>query len=110
MRLVLAALLLIIVTSFFHGVVADLLSFSAGAEERFYNLGIFGAAAMGGYGVILTVFGFVLSAERQEARIRLLPLFFMIVGTMMLFFYLFASSFNEPPREERLQPGDTITI
>jgi hypothetical protein len=27
-----------------------------------------------------------------------------------LFFYLLASSFNEPPRPERLHPGDTITI
>jgi len=110
MRLMLAALLLIILTSFFHGLVADVLSLSVAAEERFYNLGILGAAALGGYGVILTVFGFVLPADLYDVRIRLLPLFFMIVGAMMLFFYLFVSSFNAPVKEERLRPGETITI
>lgn len=110
MRLVLAALLLIILTSFFHGGVADLLALSMGAEQRFYSLGIFWAAAMGGYGAVLTVFGFVLPARQRDAGIRLLPLFLLIMGVMMLFFYLFVSSFNAPVKEERLRPGETITI
>ncbi|HEX9022674.1 MAG TPA: hypothetical protein VF799_02440 [Geobacteraceae bacterium] len=110
MRLVLAALLLIILTSFFHGGVADLLALSAGAEQRFYSLGIFWAAAVGGYGAVLTVFGFILPARQNDAGIRLLPLFLLIVGVMTLFFYLFVASFNGPGREERLRPGETITI
>ncbi len=110
MRLVLAALLLIILTSFYHGGVADLLALSMGAEQRFYNLGIFWAAAFGGYGAILTVFGFILPPRQHDAAIRLLPLFLLIVGVMLLFFYLFVASFNGPGREERLRPGETITI
>jgi len=110
MRLVLAALLLIVLTSFFHGGVADLLALSMGAEVRFYNLGIFWAAAIGGYGVVLTVFGFVLPARQRDAGIRLLPLFLAMAGVVLIFFYLLVASFNAPVKEERLRPGETITI
>ena len=110
MRLVLTALLLIILTSFFHSGVADLLALSMGAEQRFYSLGIFWAAVLGGYGVVLAVFGFVLSARQRDAGIRLLPLFLLIGGVVLLFFYLFAASFGTPVKEQRLRPGETITI
>lgn len=110
MRLILAALLLIILTSFFHERVADLLALSMGAEQRFYNLGIFWAAAIGGYGVVLAVFGFVLPARQRDAGVRLLPLFVVIGGVVLLFFYLFVTSFTAPNQEERLRPGETITI
>ena len=52
MRLVLAALLLIIVASFYLGYVGDLLSLSTMAESRFYQSAIFLAAALGGYGAV----------------------------------------------------------
>jgi hypothetical protein len=110
MRLVLTALLLIILTSFFHGGVADLLVLSMGAERQFYNLGIFWAAALGSYGVILSVFGFVLPARQRDATIRLLPLFLVMGGVVLLFFYLCVNSFTAPVKEERLHPGETITI
>lgn len=110
MRLVLAALLLIILTSFFHSGVADLLALSMDAEQRFYTMGIFWAAAIGGYGVVLAVFGFVLSARQRDAGVRLLPLFLLIGGVVLLFFYLFVTSFNAPVQEQRLRPGETITI
>jgi len=110
MRLVLAALLLIILTSFFHSGVADLLALSMDAEQRFYTMGIFWAAAIGGYGVVLSVFGFVLSARQRDAGVRLLPLFLLIGGVVLFFFYLFATSFTAPVQEQRLRPGETITI
>src|SRR5690242_20366034 len=94
MRLVLAALLLIILASFYHSWVADLLALSPGAEQRFYGLGIFWAAAIGGYGVVLIVFGFVLSGNLRDAGVRLLPVFLLIAVTILFFFYLLASSFN----------------
>ena len=67
MRLVLAALAVIIIASFYHENVADMLSLSFDAEMRFYRLGIFWAAAMGGYGVVLTAFGLVLPGTQREA-------------------------------------------
>lgn len=110
MRLVLAALLLIIVASFYHTEVSDLFAFSASAERRFYSLGIFWAAAMGGYGVVLAAFGLVLPANPRDAGIRLIPVMLIIAVFVMIFFYLFAAAFNSPFEERRLRPGDTITI
>lgn len=110
MRLVLAALLLIILASFYHGIVADLLNFSQNSEQRFYSLGIFWAAAMGGYGVVLTVFGFVLPATSRDVGVRIMPLFLMVFGLVALFFYLFVASFTAPAEQRLLQPGTSITI
>lgn len=110
LRLVLAALLLIILSSYFHAGIADLFSFSVNAEERFYSLGIILAAATGGYGAVLTVFGFVLSEDIRDASVRLMPAFLMIAMAFVLFFWLLVSSFNESSNPRHLRPGDTITI
>ena len=112
MRLVLAALVLIIIVSYYLGNVGDFLSLTTGSESRFYQIGIFLAAALGGYGVVLTAFGCALPADKRDAGARLLPVFLMISATVFLFFYLLAASFDAPqkPRQERLRPGETITI
>ena len=112
MRLVLAALVVIIIASFYHDRVAEILSLSFEAEARFYRLGIFLAAAMGGYGVVLAAFGLVLPGTRRDAGIRVMPAFLMIAAVVSLFFYLLSASFDAPPKppRERLRPGETITI
>jgi MFS-type transporter involved in bile tolerance (Atg22 family) len=112
MRLVLAALVLIIIASFYHDSVGETLSLSIEAEMRFYRLGIFWAAAMGGYGVVLAAFGLVLPGNLRDSGVRVMPAFFMIVAAVSLFFYLLAASFDAPanPPGERLRPGETITI
>jgi hypothetical protein len=112
MRLVLAALVLIIIASFYHDSVGEILSLSIDAEMHFYRLGIFWAAAMGGYGVVLAAFGLALPGTRRDSGVRVMPAFLMIVAVVSLFFYLLAASFDassKPPRE-RLRPGETITI
>jgi len=112
MRLVLAALVLILMVSFFHGAVAEALSLSIEAEMRFYRLGIFWAAAVGGYGVVLAIFGLVLTGNQKDFGVRVMPVFLMIVAAIALFFYLLAASLDESatPQRERLRPGETITI
>ena len=112
MRLVLAALAVILVVSFYHAEVAAVFSLSIEAEMRLYQTGIFCAAALGGYGVVLAVFGLVLPRNRNDAGVRVLPLFLMIVAAIWLFFYLLAASFDAPhdPSRHRLRPGETITI
>ena len=112
MRLVLAALVLILVASFYHDSVGDIMSLSFDAEMRFYRLGIFWAAAMGGYGVVLAAFGLVLPGNQRDSGVRVMPAFILIVAAVSLFFYLLAASFNAPPdpSRERLRPGETITI
>lgn len=111
MRLLLASLLLIILASFYHAGISDLFSFSPGAELRFYSLEMFVAAAIGGYGVVLAAFGLVLPAHHNDdAKIRIAPLFFLVLCVIAFFFYLFVRSFTSPVEEERIQPGTTITI
>ena len=110
MRILLAALLLIIVASFFHAGIADLLSLSMPAEQRFYRFGIFWGGAMGAYGVMLSTFGLILSATPRDDGVRILPLFLMILFGTIFFFYLFVVTLTAPFEERRLRPGSTITI
>jgi hypothetical protein len=112
MRLVLAALVLIIIASFYHDFVGETLSLSLEAEMRFYRLGIFWAAAMGGYGVVLAAFGLALPGTRRDSGVRVMPAFFMIVAAVAFFFYLLAAAIDAPsnPPRERLRPGETVTI
>ena len=112
MRLVMAALILIVIASFYHVQLSDLLSLSPSAESRVYRLGMFWAAAIGGYGVVVTVFGFLLSPIKNDVHIRILPIFIGISALILLFFYLLSSSIDSPERDEqrRVRPGETITI
>jgi len=112
MRLIMVALILIILASFYHLQLSELFSLSLSAESRLYRLGIFWAAAIGGYGVVLTTLGLMLSPLKNDIQISLLPLFLSISAIIFIFFYLFSSAIDAPPREEqrRLRPGETITI
>ena len=112
MRLVMAALILIVLASFYHVQLSDLFSLSPATESQVYRLGMFWAAAIGGYGVVVTVFGFVLSSLKNDSQVRLLPIFLCISAMIFLFFYLLSSSIDAPARDEqrRVRPGETITI
>jgi predicted permease len=112
MRLIIASLILIVLASFYHEQLSDLFSLLPAAESRFYRLGIFWAAAIGGYGVVVTVFGFVLSPDKKDAQIRLMPIVLVISAMIFIFFYLLSSSIKDPGRDEqrRIRPGETITI
>ena len=106
------ALILIVLASFYHVQLSDLFSLSPAAESRIYRLGMFWAAAIGGYGVVVAVFGFVLSPLKNDTEVRLLPIFLSISVMIFIFFYLLSSSINAPAVDEqrRLRPGETITI
>jgi hypothetical protein len=112
MRLVLAALIMIIVASFFHSRITDFFSLSASAEVRFYRNGMFWAAAIGGYGAVVTVLGFILSPRKNDTEVRLFPVFMGIATLIFLFFYLLSDAIDTPTGEELrpVRPGETITI
>jgi hypothetical protein len=110
LRLLLAALLLIILASFYHADLANLFSLSPGSEQRYFGLGMFAAAAMGGYAVVVAAFGLVLPANPRDVKVRVFPVFILLICTVALFFYLFVSSFSRPVEEQPLRPGSTITI
>ena len=112
MRLVLAALIMIIAASFFHSRITDLFSLSAVAGNSVYRNGRFWAAASGGYGAVVTVLGFILSPRKNDAEVRLFPVFMGIATLMFLFFYLLSDAMDSPARDEHrpVRPGETITI
>jgi NO-binding membrane sensor protein with MHYT domain len=112
MRLVMAALILIVLSSFYNVQLSEWFSLSLAAENKIYRLGIFMAAAIGGYGVIVTAFGLVMSPLKNDVPMRLLPIMFGIAVLVFLFFYLLSASIDAPARDEqrRLRPGETITI
>lgn len=106
----LASLVLIILVSFFLGELASLLSLSVSSAQELYGKGIFGAAAIGGYGVVVTVLGLILSSDRHDNGIKIVPLFLMLICLIALFFYLLVSSFNSPPYDQKQSPGTSILI
>ena len=110
LRLVFAALLLIILASFYHAELGNLWSLTMGSEQRLYSLGIFWAAVLGGYGVVLAAFGLTLPGTSRDSGVRVLPVFLLILAAVTIFFYLLVAAIHEPPRPERLRPGETITI
>lgn len=112
MRLIMASLIIIVLASFYHVQLSDLFSLSQAAENRIYRFGMFWAAAIGGYGVFMTVLGFVLSPLKNDVQVRLMPILLGISVMIFLFFYLLSSSIDAPADDEqrRLRPGDTITI
>ncbi len=112
MRLVLAALIMIIAASFFHSQVTDFFSLSATAKNSVYQNGMFWAAALGGCGAMVTVLGFLLAPRKNDVEVRLFPLLIGIATLIFLFFYLLSNEIDSPARDEqrRVRPGETITI
>jgi vacuolar-type H+-ATPase subunit I/STV1 len=86
------------------------MSLSVSAGLGLYGKGIFWAAAIGGYGVIVTVLGFILSTDRRDAGIKIMPVFLYLIFFVALFFYLLVSSFNSPSIDQKQSPGTSITI
>lgn len=111
MRLIVAALIMIILASFYHTQFSDFLSLSASSESLIYRNGMFWAAAIGGYGVVVTVLGCILSPRKNDAGVRLFPVFMGILALIFFFFYLLSDAMDTPDRyERRVMPGETITI
>jgi hypothetical protein len=105
-------MILIVILSFYHVEIADLFSLSVTYENKIYQTGMFWAAAIGSYGVVVSALGFALSPRMNDKEVRLLPILASIFALVVIFFYLLASSTEVPFRknQRRLHPGETITI
>lgn len=110
LQMVLAALVLIIVASFFNNPVAELFSLGMQGGSRIYNLGIFWAGAIGGYGVVLVGLGLVQREHHQDAAIRLLPVVVLIAVAVMLFMYLMTHAFFSSSPVVPTHPQERLTI
>lgn len=107
-----AALIVIVLASFYHVQLSDLFFMTPASEVHTYGLAMFWAAAIGGWGVVLTVLGFALSPRKDDPHVRIMPIFIGIITMIFLFFFLLSHSFDASDRNEqrRLRPGETITI
>ena len=110
LRSLLFSLVLIILVSFFHSDLAVLLSFSMISEHELYGKGIFFASAIGGFGVIVTVFGLIFSPDKRDVGVKIMPVFLILICCVVLFFYLLVSSFNSIRNPLPKQPDTTIII
>jgi hypothetical protein len=109
LRIILISIILIMLVSFFNSDIVRLLSLPIHWQHRFYSEGIFWSAAVGGYGVIVTVLGLLISSDSRDRGIRLLPVITMLLLSVALFFYLLISSFNSTVIEQH-KPGTSISI
>ena len=108
LKLITAAVAMVIVSTFYHEEVATLLFLSPAAEMRFVFLGLFLGGICGGLGIIVTVAG-ILRRATSGRDVSLAPTLLILAAAILLFFFLLYSSFKAP-EPEKLRPGETLTI
>jgi hypothetical protein len=108
-RLLIAAILLVIVASFYHETVADLLMLSPGGAVQFVYLALFWSGILGGLGIILVIAGLI-GTGAGEKPVRLGPVTIVLLVVIGIFFVLFYRSLFNPDTPPRLRPGETVVI
>jgi hypothetical protein len=108
LSLIQAAVILLIVATFYHSSVAWLLNLSANNELQFTILGIITGGVLGGIGVIVAAIG-LLQRTVLEKNVRLIPVMMMIGALIVIFIVLSYTSLTSP-EPPQLHPGETITI
>ncbi len=108
LRLISGGVVAVILASFFHEQMAELLFLSPGGEAEFIFLGLFWGGVRGFFGILGTIIGFLL-APAGEQRVNLLRSVITLIVVILLFFILLFVTFRNP-ESPRLRPGETITI
>jgi hypothetical protein len=108
LKLIIAAVALVILAAFFHDHVAALFFLSPGGETQFIFLGLFWGGVLGCSGIVVTIVG-LLRGPAGERAVNLLKPLVILAAFILLFVYLLLTSFNQPERPQ-LRPGETITI
>lgn len=108
MNLLLAAVVPLILATFYHEQIARLFMLSSYSEQILVFIGIFWGWVSGCLGILVIVAGLVLSAGKGP-EVRLTPTVILLAAALFFYFFLFYSSFTttEPAR---MKPGETITI
>ena len=108
LRLIIWGIVSVILATFFHQEVANLLFLSPGGEDQLVYLGLFWGGTLGFLGIIVIVSGF-LRTSTGERKEKLLPTLALLMLLILTFFVLLLVSFRTP-EHPRLRPGETITI
>jgi hypothetical protein len=108
LNLLLAAVVPLIMATFYHEQIARLLILSQNHETMLVYLGLFWGGISGCLGILVTVAGLALSAGKGP-EVRLAPTVMLLAAALIFYFFLFYSSFTttEPAK---LRPNETITI
>ena len=108
LRYILTGIVFIMLATFFHEEIARLLFLGLGGRSEVTFLGFFFGGVFGGFGVLIAALGFMQNGG-DETGVRLGPTILLILGAIILFFYLAFSSFTHPAPSEPA-PGESINI
>ncbi|HEX9023914.1 MAG TPA: hypothetical protein VF799_08760 [Geobacteraceae bacterium] len=108
MNLLLAAIVPLILVTFYHEPLASLFRLSPGGEVMLVYLGFFWSAMMGCMGILVTVIGLARNAGKGPS-VRLAPSAILLVVAIVCYFFLLYSSLTST-ESPKLRPGETITI
>ncbi len=105
--LLIVAIAMVTMATFFHGQLAQLFSLPVTLEDRLVFFGLFGGGICGCLGILVTILG--LLRTPSGSRMPLAPSLIILAATIFLFFFLLYASFSTP-EPNRLRPGESITI
>lgn len=109
LRLLSAAIFLLILGAFYSREIGGLFFTSLGGALEFVQLAFFWSGILGGAGIIMICAGLILTAVRPES-VRVLPSLALLLIMLGLFFLLFMRALTFPPSQQPLRPGETIII
>ena len=107
-RFISAGIVTLMAATFFHSEIATLLFLGIGGEARLTFLGFFVSGIFGGYGVLLTAYGFLQSGAGHPP-VRVVPSMVFLFSLIVLFFVLAYTSITTP-HAPTLRPGESINI
>lgn len=109
LKMLIAAISLLIMASFYHDAMSRLFALSATASGQFVYLSLFWAGMLGGGGIVVVIIG-LLRVSVAGQRVRLAPTLLILLAMVALFFMLLYRSFTAPADSPMLRPGETIVI
>src|SRR5690242_7780159 len=101
-KLLIAAVCLLIAASFYHDELAGILFLSPSDVQQLVYFSFFWGGILGGAGIMVVVTGLLRSAGREDALTRLAPTLWLLVVAVIIFFILLYRSFGTPQEPPQL--------
>lgn len=111
LRLMIAALLLLILGTFYSQSINSALSIGADGSTEFVKLTFFWGSMFGGAAVFAIAVG-LLQRSVYGDRARIIPSLVVMMLLLAAFFTLFMKTLSSPPdlKQKPLRPGETVII
>ena len=107
LRFIIGGILCVILSTFFHSQISNLLFMGMADEGRLTFLGFFLGWVLSGWGAMVAVAGFVQSGAAGAERVRIAPTLLLLVSLVILFFVLAYDSITTPRVIPFNAPADT---